>query len=613
MLQMKSLRSAAGIVILAGIAAILSLPGLVASRPASVASLALGTDDAFATSGLEPRENLVGGGALRWTRPRATFQFEGVGPGVVGIDLEVGDHRTEVQLSANGATIGTLLPGQRRFSSRTRLTGSSLRFGIETEGFTTSSRRLGTQFVSLRVQPADGSGAWSEAVPVRLWAALGVVILIAAAVQILIAHNVLIALLPPGLFLAMVIPAGLWRSAWLVQCAVLVCAAIAIAAAIAKRARGSALARGALQMAILLALTLHAVLPPSPLVIQGDVQLHGNKLGEVAGGNRFPTSRTDHKPPFEFPYGFSFYQVLTPFASPEVSNVRVVRAGAAFFSAAAIAGLALLLGRASAGLAAAALVLWACAPVNIRTMAFGNLSNVFAQAIFVLFLVTAGLAPPGRPKKLLLAFLAALSATAHLSSFIVLFTLLVVTFAISRDRRDAAFRPLLLGVALAGLYFATFVPMIVRQAPRLLSEHGGSSGVFDPWRLPNQILSGAGWPLIALLALSILVASVRPILPLARSLAATCLLLAVAALVSPIEVRYLLALIPLLAIVGAAVFDDGDPHSFPGQSLTSVIPLFWLRTLGREAVSFPLALLLLGAALVHGVRVLLEFVPLSRT
>ncbi|MEO8500389.1 MAG: hypothetical protein ABI565_05690 [Vicinamibacteria bacterium] len=609
---MNSVQSAVMIVILAGIAAFLSLPGLVGRHPASMASLSLGTDDAFAVSGLQARENQIGGGALRWTGPRAAFRFEGVGPGPVEIDLEVRDHRTEVMITANGATIGTLLPGQRRFTSRTRLSSSSLLVGIETEGFATASRRLGTQFVSLRVQPAQAASTGSGQGPGRLWAALGGVVLVSFAVQVLVAQNVLIALVPPAVFLAMVLPAGLWRSAWLFECAVLLCVAIAISAAVASRARGSASARVSMELALFLALTLHAIVPPSPLVIQGDVQLHGNKLGEVARGNRFPTSRTDHKPPFEFPYGFSFYEVLTPFVSPEVSNVRVVREGAAFFSAAAAVGLALLLGRASASLGAASLILWACAPVNIRTMAFGNLSNVFAQAVFVLFLVVAGLAPRGKPRGLALIALAALSATAHLSSFIVLLTLLFSTLVIPKDRHDGAFRPLLAGVFLAGLYFATFVPMIVGQVPRLLSERGGSSGVFDPFRLPNQVVSGAGWPLVALIVLSMLVASIRPVLPLVRSLTVTGLLLGLIALVSPIEVRYLLALTPLLAIVGAAVFDEGDPRSFPGQRLASVVPLPWLRALGHEAVLLPLSFILLCAALLQGLCVLLDFVPLSR-
>ena len=111
---MNSFRSATLVLILAGIAAILSMNALIGRSPGSVASLALGTDDAFVIEGLEPRENQIGGGAIRWTRPRAVFRFDGAGPGVVDIDLEVRDHRTEVNLTANGARIGSLARGERR-------------------------------------------------------------------------------------------------------------------------------------------------------------------------------------------------------------------------------------------------------------------------------------------------------------------------------------------------------------------------------------------------------------------------------------------------------------------------------------------------------------------
>lgn len=608
---MNSLRSAVLALILAGIAAILSLPSLVARHFDSTASLSWGTDDAFVTEGLEPRENQVGGGALRWTRPQAAFSFEDAGPGLVAIDLEVRDHRTEVNLTVNGARVGTLQPGQRQFSTRTRLSGSSLVFGIETEGFAATSRTLGTQFGSLRVAPeAPASGPLG--VSVRLWIALSALTLISITAQVLSGLSPWVGLLPPALFLAMVLPAGLWRSSWLFECASLLGVAVVLAALVSRRARGGGFARACLQMALLLGLTIHGLLPPSPLVIQGDAQLHGNKLAEVAKGNRFPISRTDHKKPFEFPYGFSFYGVLSPFVSPAIPNVRIVREGAAFFWSLSILVLALVAGNASAGLAAGSVVLWTFAPVNIRTMGFGNLNNVFAQAIFVLFLAGAAMPRGGRLRGPVLALLAALSATAHLSSFIVLVTLLFLAAAIPSDRRGPAFRPLLLGVVAAGLYFATFLPMIVAQVPRLLGERGGSAGVFDPWRLPTQIVAGAGWPLIALIVLSVLVRSIRPVLPLARSLALSGLLLGVVALVSPIEVRYLLAVVPLLAIVGAAVFDEEDPGSFPRQNLSAVFDLPWLRTLGSEAVSVPLAAILLLAAVAHGVSVLFEFLPLSR-
>jgi hypothetical protein len=609
---MASPRSAVSVLILAGIAAILSVPALVARHPASLASLAFGTDDAFVTEGLEPRENQVGGGAIRWTRPRAGFSFEGVGPGLVDIDLEVRDHRNEVNLIANGARIASLQPGETHFAGQVRLSGSSLSFGIQTEGFAATGRTLGTRFASLKVTPAPPPDGRLADVPSRLWLGLAIVLLAAVAAHGFFGLDLRLTPLPPVLFLAMVLPAGLFRSSWLPECALLLSVTAGLAALLARGARGGPLEKAALQGALILALTIHGVLPPSPLVIQGDAQLHGNKLAEVARGNRFPISHTDHKKPFDFPYGFSFYGILSPIVSPEVSNVRVVREGAALFWSLSILALAFLIGRSSAVLAAATAALWTFAPVNIRTMGFGNLNNVFAQAIFVLFLTGAALGPRGKLQGLALAFLVALSGTAHLSSFLVLFTLLLLTFAIPSDRHGAAFKPLLLGVAVAAAYFATFLPMIVAQLPRLLTERGGSSGVFDPLRLPTQVVASVGWPLAALVLLAVLVRRVPPVLPLTKSLAATTVVLALAALVSPIEVRYMLAVMPLVAVVGASAINDGDMGSFPGQTLSAIVDIPWLRALGRQSVALPLALALLTAALLYGAWVLQQFLPLSK-
>jgi hypothetical protein len=607
---MSKWRRAASFAIFAGVGAILVVPSLIHRNSASVASLALGTDDAFSSFGMEPRENQIGGGALRWTRPRAGFHFEGVGPGLVEVHLEVRGHRTEVSVSANGARIGALSPGQARFSSRVSLVGTSLDFGLETEGFEASGRALGTQFVSLTVVPErasldrPGSAA-------RLWLAVGGVVLVSAAAAAWHGSLGIGALQAVVFILLLVLPAGLWRSGWLVEAAVLTGLAAVVAVWAASRARGSAASRGFLEVCLFVAVMAHGVLPPSPLVVQGDAQLHGNKLAEVARGNLFPTTRTDHSPPFEIPYGFSFYGLLSPFAGSGPSNVSVVRHGAAAFSALCVVGLALVTGRASAGLAAAATLLWTFAPVNLRTMGYGNLSNVFAQSIFLIFLVAAASMSAGRLRSFLLTALAALSATAHLSSFIVLVALLLVSLALAPDRGSAAFKPLLIGTTVAALYFSSFLPLIAAQAARLLGERGGSSGVFDPWRMPGQILAGLGWPLLATLALSGLVAAFRPILPLSRSLLATGALLALAALVSPVEVRYLLAISPLVAVLAAALFDEDQEPAFPRQTLSSIVHAPLLRGLGAPVVKRSLGACLLAAAVINGVRILLEFVPLS--
>ena len=317
----------ATVAILAAVAAILSR--LFDPLAPSVASLALGTDDAFIAYGLEPRENLVGGGALRWTRPKAAFRFEDLEPGPVDLDLMVRDHRTELAITANGALVGLLRPGQSNFKSRLRLAGSPLTVGIETDGFVTSSgRTLGTQFVSLAVTP----GATATGGASRLWTDVAVLSVAGVAIQMVLRLSPLMAALPPILLVGLVIPAGLWRSGWIMACALLLAAAMLASALVVRAAKGGLASKACLQIALIAGLTVHGILPPSPLVIQQDAQLHGNKLAEVARGNLFPTTRTDHRPPFEIPYGFSFYGLLAPLASSD-SNVAIVREAAALFTA----------------------------------------------------------------------------------------------------------------------------------------------------------------------------------------------------------------------------------------------------------------------------------------
>lgn len=608
---MSRARPAIALAILSSLAALLAVPRLMDAHAVSVASQVLGTDDAFATSGLHLRENQIGGTSFRWTKRRTSFAFAGAGPGAVDLELTARGHRTDVTVVANGAILGVLPVGQSRFSSRVTLGVPDLTVETITDGFLDRERTLGTQFDALRVGPADGPSTRTRRVPARVWLCLGVLLAVSAFATAWAGLFLPLALMPPALLLAFVLPGGLWRSGWLFEAAAGLAVSTILTGVVARRAAGSVSGRSALALALLLALAVHGVLAPSPLVAQADVQMHGHKLGKTAKGDLFPTSRTDHRPPFEIPYGFSFYGFLRPWASTDVDNVAVVRRGAAFVSALSALALGAYLSRAAAPLAAATLLLWTFAPVNLRTMGFGNLSNVFAQAVFVLFLVAAGWMAAGRRRSVVLVLLAAVSATAHLSAFIVLLALAPVAFLLRVDRVGAAFRPLVGGAVLAGAYYAAFLPMVAAQIPRLLGERGGSGGVFDPWRLPAQILLGLGWPFLALLALAVSSASFRPLLPLGRSLALTGLVLAVAALVSPVEVRYLLALVPVLAVAAAAVFDPGDLGRFPGQSLVSIVPLPALRALSRPPVRALVGALLLVAAMLVGSRVLLEFIPLA--
>ena len=581
---MSFVRSAVAVLILAGIAAFVVIPGAIDRHPASIASLPLGTDEAFGVSGLEPRENQVGGGALRWLRPRSAFHFFAVGPGEILLEVRLRGHRTEVTVTANGAIVGVLPPGSTALDVRVRLTGTDLALGLETAGFDAPGRRLGVQIDTIRVQPAPPAKPGRT----RLLLAIGVLTAIILGSQWLFGLSALHAAFVPFALFVFVLPAGLWRSSWLGIAFVMLLAVSLISALVARNARGSGFEKDLLQAALFTAISIHGLLPPSPLIDQSDAQLHGNKLATVARGNLFPTSRTDHKPPFDFPYGVSFYAVMTPFSGGE-GNTRAVRDGAAVFSALSGALLAAFLSRRSASLAAFAITLWAFAPVNIRTMAFGNLSNVFAQAIFLVFLVLAAWMSPGRARVLVLTVLVTLTATAHLSSFIVVVALLFAALLVRVERSSSAVPPLAAGAVLAAAYFAVFVPMILPQAARLLSERGGSAGVLDPLRLPLEIVRLLGWPLTIAFVLAIGRGADLGSFPLLRSQCLALVLLAVAGLVSPIEVRYTLAFLPAVVVVAASHFESSTGSMFSGRVAASIVALF---------------------AIGHGTWVLVQLLPL---
>ena len=602
---MTGIKRAAGVAILIAMLMALMVPRLVRRSPSSIASVALGTDDAFSISGLEPRENLVGGGAIRWTRPRSFFRFDRLGSGDVLIELNVREHRGEVAITVNGARLGLLQRGQTRLESHAQATAAGLLIGIETDGFSTATRSLGTQFGSLVLTPQKPS------VPASLWLAFGLVLLATVTIQVAAGLSAYFSILPTLILAALVLPAGLFRSAWLEIAASLVVLATVASALTARRAPGSIGQRTLLATALLLALTIHGLVPPSPLMVQGDAQFHGNRLEDVASGNLFITSQTQHHPPFKFPYGFSFYAVLAPFVSLGVSNVSLVRGGAALFCAASILALAFSFGRKSAALAAAVTALWAFAPVNIRHMGFGNLSNVFAQSVFVLFLVCALAPPPGALRRLLLSGLVALSAMSHLSSFIVMAALLLATLCFRVERGSSGTKPLLWGVLVSAAYYASFVPSILSSIPRLLSEPGGSAGVFDPFRLPHQILLELGWPLVLWLAMIVVSGRWKEAeipLPFAKSQAVAGVALAVLGLASPVEVRYVLALTPLIVVVAAC--NLAEPKGVQRETFLEVFD-FSIPGVLRSGKAIRIAGMgLVLLSVVHGAVVLRDFLPL---
>jgi len=317
------------------------------------------------------------------------------------------------------------------------------------------------------------------------------------------------------------------------------------------------------------AVLVQGVAALSPVMVVSDAVFHANVLARVAAGDLHPTSVTQHAVPFRFPYGVSFHALLVPFTRLGADPVWLVRAGAAAAGLLASGALfALLAGRSGPAVAAGAVVILQLLPMGFDVAySYGNLSNAFGQAVTVLFFAWwCGGAWGGAAVG---AILFALAATAHFSSLVVIGALSLGLVWAERARVSRArVMALAAGVALALAYYAKFVPLVVEQIPRLVEGggqgRGSSLGAWDAARhqvlgavsgfgLPALVLAAFGWP-----RTHAAIDGPHPAPPEAiafegRLNAAflAVLLLAVPAVLSPLEVRYLYGLTALVAVLAA--------------------------------------------------------------
>jgi hypothetical protein len=523
------------------------------AAPDPSADVARGGEDAFAR-GLHPRELPPRAAPLRWTRERATVRFRYLPRGPAVLEVEVQGHRAPVTVSADGVILGVIAPGAGGARFDLRDNGSRARdVELGTIPFRAGDGRdLGTQLRRVTLRPASRG-----APPVVLVAGFAAVSLVAfaaagaagfgAAAALLLAAAVTL-----GLCLALG-PAGIVRSAYMPVAASLLgsgcVGALAATRAAARRWPGIGRATYA---GLLLAVLVQALAATSPLMVVSDAVFHANNLARVAGGDLWITSRTQHSPPFRFPYGVSFYLLLAPLYRLGLDAVWLVRGGAALAGLAGSAALLWLLaprGDVRAGLGIAALQLL---PVTFDLYSFGNLSNVFSQALTALaFAWWARGGPGGWPVG---AVLVAAAGIGHLSSFIVtgvLAAALLIADRRERPRARGRVLPLAVGVGAAALYYAQFLPLIVEQLPRLRE---GSAAARSGRALAAPLLAIAGqWGLPALVLA--VIGRPRPGRdPLERDLAAYWAAggaLALVALATPLEVRYLHALAWPLAVAAA--------------------------------------------------------------
>lgn len=529
--------------------------------PPPSADVARGSEACFAT-GLFERELVKPAGIQRWTSERALFLFRYLPQGPLTLTIEVHGQRAPVVVVAAGAILGTIGPEARSAS------------------FDLDAPRDGTLPVELIVEPFVGSGGR------RLGALLDRVTIVHAPATLprpglvlclmlpaaLLVVSAMLAGLPPRLALLpalgvtllqslALLPAGVVRSDYAVLLALEVagCALAALAFARLMRTRHA----GAMPWAfvgILVALLVQEIAGTSPLMVVSDAVFHSHKLQGVLEGRFFPSSLTPGSHPFRFPYGVSFYLLLAPLRLLGMDGVALLRHGAALSAVVGSGALYWLLAPSGPRSAALAVILLQLLPTTFDLHAYGNLSNIFGQALTAVFFAWWSGAEPRRWA--LGAALVAMGALAHLSSLVVLIAL-CTTLAVLRRRDLRRDRSRLVAVAvgltLAGLYYLHFWRLLSDQLPRLLA--GGMEGpspsadvgaglarqagaALGDWGAPALLLSLVGWPRAGRVGLD------RDLLAYWLAGAALALL----AVVSPLEVRYLYSLgFPLAVAAGSGL------------------------------------------------------------
>ena len=565
-------------VALASALALLAAAGLDRLAPPPSADVSRGSEEAFA-EGLQPREVPPRQGPQRWMGPEAVFRFRNLPPGAGRIEVALHGQSAPVAAVVDGVILGTLPPGVPTGDFPVAsVRGRGLDLVLRTDGFVASDgRRLGA--LVDRVTLRHGAPGWPApllslgflAVALAtLWAAGACGFGPGAALAISACSSL-------GQALALH-PFGIARSRHATTLALLWAGGALLAGVLGRAAerRRPGSARWAF-VAILAAVLVQGLAATSPLMVVSDAVFHANKLAAVAAGDFFPTSLTQHARPFRIPYGVSFYALLAPLRLWGLDGVGLVRFGAAASGILASLVLYRLLLPQGGARAGAAVLLLQLLPGVFDVYSYGNLSNVFGQAMTVMFFAWWAAGIPGGP--VVGGGLLLLGATAHLSSLIVMAALVpaLLAFGDPEGRRDRRrLMAALLGFGLAGLYYLHFRSLILEQVPRLLEGGGqgrGSAlgawgalrlqllGALGQWGVPALVLAWFGRPRPSGGGLE------RDLLAFWAAGAALLL----PALATPLDVRYLYALtVPVAVAAGTGLcrlVDAGGARRWAGWTL----------------------------------------------
>jgi hypothetical protein len=558
--------------------------------------------------GFHPRERAEGK-YFRWTDDSAFVDFHHLPKhGTLEIDVVLktirpsGAPLPSLAFTANGVTLhrARAFPGVSTYRFEVPSTSSRLRLGIESETFEAGGRTLGVQVLSVTVKLGGRPPSWLGP---ALWMSLASILVAAAGVACRLPLGVgggAAVVLGLSFVHLSTLEAALFSS---YPRDVSILAAVVLGAATLVRLvldrlfwleRGErAVAAGILALVLLVKLGALTY----PLTLSSDAEFQANRMRQFLGGNLHPTSETQHEPPFRFPYPVALYAVAAPVAALGVDLVPSLEVVTAFFDV-VVSGLLLFLARRylddfRAGALAAAL--YPLVPMNLLSFSAGNFTNLYAlsmlAAAFTALLASyAGTSRSAIAAAGLATFLALTAHFGMLIEGIVLwpFWLLLLRLTpppVSGDRR--AWRPLAVSVAAAflaaGLYYLGYLELFTSQFRRAAEANAGV-GAGGAFLLAAEQL---GWVFLTTALLGSLPFVRRPLsgaFPAAVTgwLLVTALFLG-ADLLTPVEIRYWLQALPLLALLSGAYLSRAWDRGVLGKT-ASAAAFLYMAALGLQAL-----------------------------
>jgi hypothetical protein len=366
-----------------------------------------------------------------------------------------------------------------------------------------------------------------------------------------------------------------------------------------------------------IAVSIQLLLLSHPDMPLGDAIFQAHRFQDVLGGRYYFTSIAPGN--YQFPYPIGLYVASLPFsglAHGELQNAALLRVVVVTASgiAAALLYCPVLRWRENQVAAVSAVVAYHLLPLGFDVTATGNLTNMFGQALAMFaFAMAAGDVARGRPWQVAIFIaIAAAAMLSHTSTFAVLTVQIVlasVAVLAMRGRAGRRTAMVLLGAAVVAVaialavYYAHFGDVYRETWTRITAETGraneatgGRTPLVRLLDVPRLLELSYGWPLLILAAIgaaatvfgqlrppavqaahdadlpvapqavpSVESEAAAPVPDIAAPVApvivggwlAACLLFLVIGIVTPVDMRHLLAALPAVAVLAAVGFQSG--------------------------------------------------------